>query len=214
MAISAVLMRRLNESLSSKTGNSTLPRGTSTPFSDFISTATVSEKRNVTLLICVWTVPSCLSLVGEFWLATIPGSAAQRRTNRARDIKSGIDMWNGETKVLTNCNIAPLADLNRSFRFGPLACASYASPVLDTTNLPPGQAPARSAGFGRVSRPKYYPGRESCASNRSSRLRVCGIDSLGSGNSLADGYDSRPGVGRLAESPYSTALSADSAVRS
>src|ERR1700674_145998 len=36
-------------------------------------------------------------------------------------------MWNGETKFLTNCNIAPLADLNRNFRFGPPVSASYAS---------------------------------------------------------------------------------------
>jgi len=50
-------------------------------------------------------------LAGEFWLATIPGAAAQRRTNRARDIKGGKDMWNGETKFLTDGNIAPLADL-------------------------------------------------------------------------------------------------------
>src|SRR5713101_8372382 len=112
MAISAVLMRRLNDSLSSKMGNSFLPRGTSTPFNDFISTATVSERRNVTLLICVWTVPSCLLLVGESWLATISGAATQRRTNRARDIKSGKDRWNDANRPLTNCKITPLADVS------------------------------------------------------------------------------------------------------
>ena len=37
--------------------------------------------------------------------------------------------------------------LSWNFRFGPLACASYASTALDTTNLPPGQPPARPAGF-------------------------------------------------------------------
>jgi hypothetical protein len=87
-----------------------LPRGTSTPFSDFISTATVSEKRNVTLLICVWTVLSCVALGGEFWLATMGDATGQRRTHKAQDIERGKDMWKGETKLLTNCNIAPLAD--------------------------------------------------------------------------------------------------------
>src|SRR5713226_6793695 len=39
---------------------------------------------------------------------------------------------------------------SRNLRFGPLARASYASPALDTTNLPPEQAPARSVGFRRA----------------------------------------------------------------
>ena len=69
--------------------------------------------RQVTLRICAWTVPPCLALAAEFWLATIPGAAAKRRTNRDLDIKSGNeDMWNGETKFLTRCDVAPLADLN------------------------------------------------------------------------------------------------------
>src|SRR5260370_38832278 len=62
-------------------GKVILPMGTSTPFSDLICTATVSEKRNVTLLICVWTVPSALFLAGGFWPRTIPGAAAQRSMN-------------------------------------------------------------------------------------------------------------------------------------
>src|SRR5450759_5362586 len=37
-----------------------------------------------------------------------------------------------------------------NFRFGPPACASYAPPALETTNLPPEQVPARSAGFRRL----------------------------------------------------------------
>src|SRR5258706_13938467 len=117
MAISAVLMRRLNEFLSSKFGNSLLPRGTSTPFSDFISTATLSEKRNVTLLICVWTMPSGVALDGEFWLAMIPGATGQRRTQRPKDIERGKDMWKGETRLLTNCKIALLADTNGNSEF-------------------------------------------------------------------------------------------------
>lgn len=43
-----------------------------------------------------------------------------------------------------------LSPFARSSRFGPLTRASYASPALDTTNLPPEQAPARSAGFRRL----------------------------------------------------------------
>ena len=42
MTFKAALMRGLNEFLSSKVGNSLLPRGTSSPFSDLISTTTVS----------------------------------------------------------------------------------------------------------------------------------------------------------------------------
>src|SRR5208283_55604 len=82
----------------------------------------------MTLRICAWTTPSCLSLAGEFWLAPVPGSAAQRRTNRAREIKCGKDMWSGNTNFLANCIVAPLADW--------LDFWHIASPALDTTNLP------------------------------------------------------------------------------
>src|ERR1700676_16409 len=81
----------------------------------------------MTLRIWVWTLPSGISLAGEFWPTTIPGLAAQRSTNRARDIKSGIDMWSGETKSRANGNIAPLADTDRNLRFEPTAGASEIS---------------------------------------------------------------------------------------
>src|SRR5947209_7241918 len=45
--------------------------------------------------------------------------------------------------------IAPTSFSPQNFRFGLLSRASYASPAVDTTNLPPEQAPARLAGFGR-----------------------------------------------------------------
>jgi hypothetical protein len=117
MAISAVLIRRLKESLSSKIGNSLLPSGTSTPFSDLISTATVSERWNVTLLICVWTVPSCLALGGELWPATIPGATAQRITHSAPDVETGRDMCSSETIFLKNCKFAPRVDTNGDSSF-------------------------------------------------------------------------------------------------
>src|SRR5260370_3619763 len=37
-------------------------------------------------------------------------------------------------------------DFNQNFRFGPLTRASYASPALDATNLPPEQAPIEIIG--------------------------------------------------------------------
>src|SRR5260370_38580525 len=116
MAISAVLMRRLNEFLSSKFGNSLLPRGTSTPFSDFISTATLSEKRNVSLLICVWTMHSGVALDGEFWLAMI-GATGQGRTQKPKDIERGKAMGEGETRPLTNSNMTLLVVTNGSSDF-------------------------------------------------------------------------------------------------
>lgn len=44
----------------------------------------------------------------------------------------------------------PLYWINRNFRFGPLTRASYASPALDTTNLPPEQAPSEISGVPTV----------------------------------------------------------------
>jgi hypothetical protein len=125
MAISAVLMRRLKEFLSSKMGNSLLPRGTSSPFSDLISTTTVFEKWYRTLRICVCTLPDCLSL-GEFWPAAIVGAARQSTTSRGRHIKIGKDVWNVENKFRRNCNLAPLANLNAKFArfFGTLVSAA------------------------------------------------------------------------------------------
>ncbi len=41
-------------------------------------------------------------------------------------------------------------DSTRNFRFGLQTRASYASPALDTTNLPPERAPVRSAAFRRL----------------------------------------------------------------
>jgi hypothetical protein len=107
MAISAVLMRRLNEFLSSKTGNSFLPRGTRTPFNDFISTITASEKRKITLVICVWTASSCLSVAVELWLAAMFETAAQRRMHAADEIKRGMGILNGGARLRTNRKIAP-----------------------------------------------------------------------------------------------------------
>ena len=47
---------------------------------------------------------------------------------------------------------------SRNFRFRPLACASYASPALDTTILPPEQAPSGgSLGFQRKIHRKLAP---------------------------------------------------------
>src|SRR5712672_4057035 len=125
MAISALLMRRLKEFLSSKMGNSLLPRGTSSPFSDLISTTTVSEKWYRTLRICVCTLPDCLSL-GEFWPAAIVDAARQSTANRGRHIKIGKDVWNGENKFRRNSNPAPLANLNAKSAgfFGPLGSAA------------------------------------------------------------------------------------------
>src|ERR1700681_1538581 len=129
MAISAVLIRTLNESLSSNTGNSFLPRGTSTPLSDFISTATVSEKRNVTLRICTWTVPCCLPFTGKSWLARNPGAATQTKTHRARDIQWGKDFWNGESNPVTSRNFAPLAELLVNPCVSPVALGRAAIPT-------------------------------------------------------------------------------------
>jgi hypothetical protein len=95
-----------------------LPRGTSSPFSDLISTTTVSEKWYRTLRICVCTLPDCLSLGGEFWPAAIVGATRPTSRNRWRHVKSVKDVWNGENKFRRNCNTAPLADLNaKSARF-------------------------------------------------------------------------------------------------
>src|SRR5882762_10468053 len=49
--------------------------------------------------------------------------------------------------------------LHQNFRFGPVFCASYSSPALDTTNLPPEQAPRDRPGsidwFFRSDRPRF-----------------------------------------------------------
>src|ERR1700676_3651557 len=42
-----------------------------------------------------------------------------------------------ETSTVRYAHKSPPRILNRNFGFRPLACASYASPALDTTNLPP-----------------------------------------------------------------------------
>src|SRR6202521_1893564 len=42
-----------------------------------------------------------------------------------------------ETSTVRYGHKSPPRILNRNFGFRPLACASYACPVLDTTNLPP-----------------------------------------------------------------------------